>query len=175
MICSPDNIKRDFDIIFDFTSFAGTSEIPVQWMKYCLEMIPTDLRHRFTNAYLLNPNQVAQKYLRRLYNVSAGKALRRSLVFRSNVTSCRTNPQCDSAYDRCRIAAARIDGSPHLPEHGMSVSAFGLHELQLNQILQSSSKKSRVRGSQRSGCDKGLNSACSRISTSALHISRLPR
>jgi hypothetical protein len=72
VISSPVNEERDFDIIFDFTGFTATSEIPVQWMKYCLEMIPSDFSKRFHNAYILNPNQIARKYLRRLYHVSGG-------------------------------------------------------------------------------------------------------
>ncbi|KAA1466679.1 hypothetical protein DENSPDRAFT_831556 [Dentipellis sp. KUC8613] len=64
--------QRMFDIVFDWTSFSSTSQVPFQWLKYCIEMIPSDIRHRFLTAYLLNPNNATHKYLRRLNNITAG-------------------------------------------------------------------------------------------------------
>lgn len=61
-----------FEIILDCTSFASTSEVPVQWLKFCIEIIPLDVRQRFMTTYILNPNALTQRYLRRLYNISAG-------------------------------------------------------------------------------------------------------
>ncbi|KAI0065862.1 hypothetical protein BV25DRAFT_1988944 [Artomyces pyxidatus] len=66
---------REFDIIFDWTSFSSSSQVPIQWLKYCIEMIPSDIRSRFETAYILNPNAAAHKYLRRLYNITAGMHL----------------------------------------------------------------------------------------------------
>ena len=63
---------RPFDIILDCTSFTSISEVPLQWLKYCAELIPSDIRSRFTTTHILNPNALTQKYLRRLYNVTAG-------------------------------------------------------------------------------------------------------
>jgi len=48
------------------------AEIPIQWLKYCTELIPCDIRQRFLTTYILNPNALTQRYLRRLYNISAG-------------------------------------------------------------------------------------------------------
>ncbi|PPR04649.1 hypothetical protein CVT24_011867 [Panaeolus cyanescens] len=64
--------ERPFDIILDCTAFTTASEVPLQWLKYCAEMIPADIRNRFSCARILNPNGLTQKYLRRLYNISAG-------------------------------------------------------------------------------------------------------
>jgi neurofibromin 1 len=61
-----------FDIILDCTSFNANSEIPLQWLKYCAELIPSDIRNRFMAARILNPNTLMQKFMRRLYNISAG-------------------------------------------------------------------------------------------------------
>ncbi|KAH6914612.1 hypothetical protein BKA70DRAFT_1180120 [Coprinopsis sp. MPI-PUGE-AT-0042] len=61
-----------FDIIIDCTSFSPVSEVPLHWLRYCAEVMPSDIRNRFRTAHFLNPNYLAQKYLRRLYNVSAG-------------------------------------------------------------------------------------------------------
>ncbi|EGO02251.1 hypothetical protein SERLA73DRAFT_166724 [Serpula lacrymans var. lacrymans S7.3] len=72
---SPQYENRHYEIILDCTSFTSTSEIPVQWLKICTELIPSDIRNRFTYAYILNPNQLTQRYLRRMYNVSAGTTL----------------------------------------------------------------------------------------------------
>jgi hypothetical protein len=65
-------VSREFEIIVDFTSFSSWSEIPMQWLKYCVEMFPADVRRRFKQVHFLNLNQFAHKYLRKLFNVSAG-------------------------------------------------------------------------------------------------------
>lgn len=64
--------ERQFDVILDCTSFSPMSEVPLQWLKYCAELIPLDIRLRFATVHILNPNTLTQKYLRRLYNISAG-------------------------------------------------------------------------------------------------------
>ncbi|KDR84288.1 hypothetical protein GALMADRAFT_87191 [Galerina marginata CBS 339.88] len=66
---------RSFDIVLDCTGFTATSEVPLQWLKYCAELIPKDTRVRFSATRILNPNTLTQKYLRRLYNISAGTPL----------------------------------------------------------------------------------------------------
>jgi len=48
------------------------SEVPLQWLKYCAELIPYDIRMRFSATHILNPNVLAQKFLRRLYNLTGG-------------------------------------------------------------------------------------------------------
>ncbi|KAH7916805.1 hypothetical protein BJ138DRAFT_1121610 [Hygrophoropsis aurantiaca] len=73
---------RLFEIILDCTSFSSTSEIPVHWLKTCSELIPSDVRQRFINAYILNPNSLTQKYLRRMYNISAGT------IFSNGIKAC---------------------------------------------------------------------------------------
>ncbi|KAG5352330.1 hypothetical protein C0989_002775 [Termitomyces sp. Mn162] len=40
-------------------------------LKYCAELMPFDIRSRFFTTHILNPNALTQKYLRRLYNVTA--------------------------------------------------------------------------------------------------------
>ena len=75
-VMSPANEGRDFDIIFDFTGFASTSQVPAQWLKFAIEAIPTDIWRRFTTMRLLSPNGFALRYLRRLYNnLSSGESL----------------------------------------------------------------------------------------------------
>lgn len=65
--------ERSFEVILDCTSFTSAAEVPLQWLKYCVELIPSDLRYRFAETHILNPNTLTQRYLRRLYNISAGK------------------------------------------------------------------------------------------------------
>jgi hypothetical protein len=48
--------------------------MPLQWLKYCAEVI-VDIRVRFSTTRILNANTLTQKYLRRLYNVSAGESV----------------------------------------------------------------------------------------------------
>jgi hypothetical protein len=71
-LTSPVADARPFEIIFDWTSFSSSSQVPMQWLKYCIEIIPHDFRARFETAYILNPNSAAIKYLRRLWNITAG-------------------------------------------------------------------------------------------------------
>ncbi|KAI9574812.1 hypothetical protein HD554DRAFT_2201766 [Boletus coccyginus] len=68
----PEHGKRHYGIILDCTSFTSTSEIPIQWLKTCSQLIPMDVRQRFMNGYFLNANSLTQRYLRRVYNISAG-------------------------------------------------------------------------------------------------------
>ncbi|KAG6849386.1 hypothetical protein H0H93_008893 [Arthromyces matolae] len=63
---------RTFDVVLDCTSFTSLSEIPVQALKYCAELVPSDILSRFRTTHILNANALTQKYLRRLYNVTAG-------------------------------------------------------------------------------------------------------
>lgn len=64
--------KRQFDVVIDCTGFSSKSELPFQYLKFCAEVLPADIRSRFRVAHILNPNQLMHKYLRRLFNVSAG-------------------------------------------------------------------------------------------------------
>ncbi|KAI0638553.1 hypothetical protein C8Q77DRAFT_1047292 [Trametes polyzona] len=67
-VTSPTNEDRDFDIIFDYTGFTSTSQVPAQWLKFAAETIPLDIWKRFKTMRLLAPNTFALRYLRRLYN-----------------------------------------------------------------------------------------------------------
>jgi neurofibromin 1 len=61
-----------FEIVVDCTGFTPTSELPLQWLRFCAEIVPRNIRERFMIAHFLNPNSLTQKYLRRLYNFMAG-------------------------------------------------------------------------------------------------------
>ncbi|KAL0070247.1 Ras GTPase activating protein ira2 [Marasmius tenuissimus] len=69
---SPGYKENDFEIILDCTDLTALSELPLRWLKYCAELVPIDIRMRFSRAHILNANTTTQKYLRRLYNVFAG-------------------------------------------------------------------------------------------------------
>lgn len=72
MLSSETYSSRSFDVILDCTSFTSASEVPLQWLKFCAELVPHDIRMRFDVVRILNANGLMQKYLRRLYNISAG-------------------------------------------------------------------------------------------------------
>ncbi|KAH9948737.1 hypothetical protein B0H21DRAFT_787622 [Amylocystis lapponica] len=74
-LTSPPYEQQAFEIIFDFTSFTTTSQIPAQWLKFAHELIPLDLRERFQMSRILTPNDLAVKYLKRLYNLASGSVL----------------------------------------------------------------------------------------------------
>lgn len=64
--------NRNFDVVLDCTAFTGISELPLQWLKFCAELMPYDIRTRFGTTHILNSNTLTQKYMRRLYNFAAG-------------------------------------------------------------------------------------------------------
>ncbi|KAK0207040.1 hypothetical protein DFS33DRAFT_1318594 [Desarmillaria ectypa] len=66
-----------FDVIVDCTGFSAKSELPLRWVKYCIELIPSDIRARFVGCYTLNVNRLAQRYLKRVQNFVAGIHLAR--------------------------------------------------------------------------------------------------
>jgi hypothetical protein len=75
--------SRNFDIILDCMSYTSKSEVPLQWLtwRYCTEIIPPDIRRRFSTTRILNSNTLSQKYLRRLYNIFAGKLVSSMMLF----------------------------------------------------------------------------------------------
>ncbi|KZT29450.1 hypothetical protein NEOLEDRAFT_1128208 [Neolentinus lepideus HHB14362 ss-1] len=68
----PEYQSQLFEIIIDCTAFTAASEVPIQWVKYCIELLPSDVRQHMTMVHILNPSQQAQKYFRRLWNIGAG-------------------------------------------------------------------------------------------------------
>lgn len=69
---SPDYVNADFDIIFDLTAFSASSQLPVHWLKFAFELVPSDIRKRYKTSRMLTPNALALKYMRRIYNITNG-------------------------------------------------------------------------------------------------------
>ncbi|KAG6811909.1 hypothetical protein H0H92_005307 [Tricholoma furcatifolium] len=88
-IALPDYADRSFDIILDCTSFTSICEVPLQGLKYCAELMPSDIRARFGTTHILNPNALTQKYLRRLYNVMAGTQFCEAIRVHSSIAEMR--------------------------------------------------------------------------------------
>ncbi|KAF9238786.1 hypothetical protein BU15DRAFT_88233 [Melanogaster broomeanus] len=84
-LTSSEYANKLYEIILDCTSFTSTSEIPVQWLKTCSQLIPVDVRQRFINGYILNANSLTHRYLRRMYNISAGTILSNGIKACSSV------------------------------------------------------------------------------------------
>ncbi|KAJ7724736.1 hypothetical protein DFH07DRAFT_1066990 [Mycena maculata] len=78
--------NRPFDVVLDCTAFTGISELPLQWLKFCAELIPYDIRTRFGTTHILNSNTLTQKYMRRLYNFAAGTPFCSVIRAHSSVT-----------------------------------------------------------------------------------------
>ncbi|KAK7053933.1 hypothetical protein R3P38DRAFT_3343387 [Favolaschia claudopus] len=78
--------SRSFDVVLDCTGFTGISELPLQWLKFCAELIPYDIRMRFGTTHILNSNILTQKYMRRLYNFAAGTPFCSVVKAHSSVT-----------------------------------------------------------------------------------------
>ncbi|KAF7352222.1 hypothetical protein MVEN_01185600 [Mycena venus] len=82
--------NRSFDVVLDCTAFTGISELPLQWLKFCAELIPYDIRTRFGTTHILNSNTLTQKYMRRLYNFAAGTPFCSVIKAHSSVTELLT-------------------------------------------------------------------------------------
>ncbi|KEP55513.1 RasGAP domain protein [Rhizoctonia solani 123E] len=69
-----------FDLILDCTAFSATSEIPTQWINEFVEVTPFDFVERLQTIYIVNPNQLAQKFLRKMYHRFSGMSLGKTVV-----------------------------------------------------------------------------------------------
>ncbi|KAL1727572.1 hypothetical protein EV714DRAFT_253754 [Schizophyllum commune] len=65
---------RDVELIFDCTAFSPSSEIPLQWLSFCLDLVPADVISRIKCHYILNPNQAFVRYMRKLCNMAADRS-----------------------------------------------------------------------------------------------------
>ncbi|KAG9015978.1 Ras GTPase activating protein ira2 [Tulasnella sp. 427] len=74
-----------FDIIVDCTGFTSSSEVPIQWYKFLIELVPSDILQRWSTTYILNPNTYCQKYLRKLYHLFSGLNVRKQVTAVSSV------------------------------------------------------------------------------------------
>ena len=68
----PRRADQPYDIVIDLTGFGVGSQPPVQWLKFITEITPSDLRARKRSIYLLNINDLAHRFLRKIRNLSAG-------------------------------------------------------------------------------------------------------
>ena len=80
--------ELDIELVIDSTNYTSSSEIPIEWCKYFIDLCPSDIRDRFKIAYVLNCNMIMQRFLRKLYNVCSGK---RSLPFKGGKTRLMLN------------------------------------------------------------------------------------
>ncbi|CCO27597.1 Neurofibromin AltName: Full=Neurofibromatosis-related protein NF-1 [Rhizoctonia solani AG-1 IB] len=69
-----------FDLILDCTAFSTTSEIPTQWINEFVEVTPFDFVERLRTIYIVNPNQLAQKFLRKMYHRFSGMGIGKTVV-----------------------------------------------------------------------------------------------
>ncbi|ELU45404.1 RasGAP domain-containing protein [Rhizoctonia solani AG-1 IA] len=69
-----------FDLILDCTAFSATSEIPTQWINEFVEVTPFDFVERLRTIYIVNPNQLAQKFLRKMYHRFSGMGIGKTVV-----------------------------------------------------------------------------------------------
>ncbi|KAG8745587.1 Ras GTPase activating protein ira2 [Ceratobasidium sp. 414] len=61
-------------------AFSATSEIPTQWINEFVEVTPFDFVERLRTIYIVNPNNMAQKFLRKLYHRFSGLGLGKTVV-----------------------------------------------------------------------------------------------
>jgi hypothetical protein len=70
----------DCKLVLDYTGSAATAELPVDWLKYCMEFLPTDIRLKVQAVYALNTNALTQRFLRKLFLVTSGIDISRVLL-----------------------------------------------------------------------------------------------
>ncbi|KZS91243.1 hypothetical protein SISNIDRAFT_487571 [Sistotremastrum niveocremeum HHB9708] len=63
---------RPFDIILDCSGFTVASELPMQWLKTIMTLISTEIASRYGRTYIVSSNILAQRYLRKAYNICGG-------------------------------------------------------------------------------------------------------
>ncbi|CAE6527674.1 unnamed protein product, partial [Rhizoctonia solani] len=78
--------NEPYDLIVDCTAFSATSEIPTQWINEFVEITPYDFVERLQTVYIVNPNQLAQKFLRKMYHRFSGVDFRKEVVAVSAMT-----------------------------------------------------------------------------------------
>lgn len=69
---TPKRINQKFKLIVDMTGFTQSAQLPIQWLRIVSETTPYDLHMYLETVYFLNINTSAYRYLRRLWNLSAG-------------------------------------------------------------------------------------------------------
>ncbi|KAI0340881.1 hypothetical protein BDW22DRAFT_1485833 [Trametopsis cervina] len=80
-----------FDIIFDWTAFSQSSQIPTHWLKFAYEILPVDIRRRYRVSRNLNPNALALRYMRRLYNLTNGASLSLQYTMHTSIAELLRN------------------------------------------------------------------------------------
>lgn len=68
-----------FDVVIDCTGFTSSSEIPILWLKVFFERCPQDFVQGFQRAFILNANNAALKFLRKLYHITATTPIAKSV------------------------------------------------------------------------------------------------
>ncbi|KAL0949203.1 hypothetical protein HGRIS_009281 [Hohenbuehelia grisea] len=118
-LTSPEHDERSFEFIVDCTYFTSGSEIPLQWVKYAVELIPSDIRSRIQITHILNPNAQTQRYLRRLCNVCAGVWIGGDISFYTSLTAM-TESISESVLEPLAAAAA-LERERSVIFHGVSM------------------------------------------------------
>ena len=81
----------NFDVVMDCTGFTTSSEIPLLWLKVFLERCPFEFVQGFSRAFLLNVNNTAAKFLRKLYHITAGNPLAKSSISVSSIEDLKNH------------------------------------------------------------------------------------
>ncbi|CAL1700085.1 unnamed protein product [Somion occarium] len=84
-LTTPQNINREFEIIFDWTYFSAASNVPIQWVKFAYEVIPKDVRQRLRVSHFLTPNDMALRYMRKLAIIVNGSPFSDKYLIHSSV------------------------------------------------------------------------------------------
>lgn len=70
------NTRKYCKVLLDCSKFSSTSDLPVPWITEFFDVIPFDLLSQLIAVEILNPNRMAQGFLRKAKHLFMGMALR---------------------------------------------------------------------------------------------------
>lgn len=70
------NNSRYFKILLDCSKFSSTCDIPVPWITEFFDVIPFDQLSQLVALEILNPNRMAQGFLRKARHLFMGTPIR---------------------------------------------------------------------------------------------------
>jgi hypothetical protein len=100
--------------VLDYTKYNTTAELPVDWLKLCIEFIPIDLRQKIHAMYYLNANALTQRYLRKFFLVSPGKVVSKYLEVEVDIIDGTQN----------RIWPKRFEHSPQYLNYSSTLATW---------------------------------------------------
>jgi len=99
-------------VVIDCTGFTTSSEIPLLWLKVFFERCPQDFVQGFSRAFILNANNAALKFLRKLYYITTTAPIAKACYTVSSVEELKNHLPVATAQGM--VYAGSFSLSPYL-------------------------------------------------------------